>query len=310
MMTGVMAGALSTALIYVLGARIFCSRGLGLAVAGVFALTPLQFMQSQQAAGPQYALPFVVGWLLCVVRFLERSDPRWLLAAGGILGCGLYSHLASLVMMPLYLVLTIVLLASVGEARVRTLALLVGGFGAAAIPAALFVARHPDFLRNEINRFHIYDANRFDLVHGLREVVSWVGLTARSENYYDYFNPWFLFLQGNTFQETLRQPRVFLLPLVVLLPAGLHAVVTRERNPTAWLVTAGFLVAPAAAALVAEPYVARRIVYMIPFAAILATYGIRHLLASRLRVVRLLGFGASAAIPICFAYFYAGSAGN
>jgi hypothetical protein len=306
MMAGVVTGVLPTVLMYAVGARVFRSHGSGLAVAGIFALTPLQFVQSQLAAGPHWALPFVIGWLLCVVRFLESSEPRWLLAAGGILGGGLYSHLASLVMMPLYLASTIVLLASVREAWARPLALLIVGFGVAAVPGALFMALHPEYLRDEVNRFHIYDANRFDLVHGLREVVSWVGLTARSENYYDYFNPWFLFFQGNTFLETLRQPRVFLLPLAVLLPAGLYAVVIRERTPIAWLVMGGFLVAPSAAALVAEPYVARRIVFMIPFAAIIAVYGIRFVLSSRRRAVRLLGVVLLAAIPICFAYFYAG----
>ena len=310
MMPGVVAGVLSTVLMYAVGARVFRSHGFGLAVAGIFALTPLLFVQSQLAAGPHQALPFVIGWLLCVVRFLESSEPRWLLAAGGILGCGLYSHLASLVMMPLYLASTIVLVASVRERWGRPLVMLMAGFGVAAAPGATFIARHPEYLRDNINRFHIYDANRFDLIHGLREVVSWVGLTARSENYYDYFNPWFLFFQGNSLHESLRQPRVFLFPLVVLLPAGLYALVNRERTPAAWLVMGGFLVAPAAAALVAEPYVARRIVFMIPFAAIIATYGTRHLISSHSRPVRLLGFITTAALPICFAYFYAGYLGD
>ena len=306
MTIGVIAGVLSTALMYVLGARVFRSRWFGLISAAVFALTPLQFVQSHGAAGPHDALPFVIGWLLCVVRFSESSEPRWLLAAGGILGFGLYSHLASLVMMPLYLALTIVWLAIVRGASVRPLVLLIVGFGAVALPGTLYVAQHPEYLRYHVNRFHIYDANRFDLVHGLREVVSWVGLTARSENYYDYFNPRFLFFQGHSFLESLRRPPVFLFPLAVLLPAGLHALVNRERTPIAWLVMGGFLIAPSAASLVVEPYVARRIVFMIPFAAIIAVYGIRHMLSSRLRAVRLLGFGTIAALPICFAFFYAG----
>jgi dolichyl-phosphate-mannose-protein mannosyltransferase len=309
-MTGVLAGVLSTVLMYGVGARVFRSHWFGLAAAGVFALTPLQVVQSQLGAGPMWALPFVIGWLLCVVRFSESSEPRWLLAAGAILGCGLYSHLTALVMMPLYLASTMVLLASVRERPARPLTMLIAGFGLAAMPGALFIAQHPEYFRNNVNRFHIYDANRFDLVHGLREVVSWVGLTARSENYYDYFNPWFLFLQGNSLLESLRQPRVFLLPLAVLLPAGLYALASRERTPAAWLVMGGFLVAPSAASLVAEPYVARRIVFMIPFAAIIATYGIRHLLSSRSRAVRFLGFVMLAALPICFAYFYAGYVGD
>jgi len=116
-MIGVIVGALSTALMYVVGARVFRSQWFGLISAAVFALTPLQFVHSHLAAGPHDALPFVIGWLLCVVCFSESSEPRWLLAAGAILGGGLYSHLASLVMMPLYLVSTIVLLLLFADGR-------------------------------------------------------------------------------------------------------------------------------------------------------------------------------------------------
>jgi hypothetical protein len=109
----------------------------------------------------------------------------------------------------------------------------------------------------------------------LREMVSWVGLTARSEVYYDYFNPTFLFLTG----------RVLLFPLVVLLPIGLYRILIRESTPLARLSLAGFLAAPFAASLTAEPPTPGRILFITAFAAIVSAYGVQHLLLLRKRKV-------------------------
>ena len=97
----IIAALLATGLMFVLGTRLFRTPWLGLVAAAVFALTPLQFAQSQTDRTPADSLPFAIAWLLCAIRFADTVEPAWLLAAGVILGCGLYVHLAALVMMPL-----------------------------------------------------------------------------------------------------------------------------------------------------------------------------------------------------------------
>jgi hypothetical protein len=246
------------------GARTFGSARFGLATAALFASTPLLWRQSQHAPASLEPLPFVVGWLLAVSQFESTRSPWWPVAAGAFLGLGMYTSLASAVMMPLYLLLTIAVFAHADRAQWRRLGLLVAAFCVAAGPAAVSLLRHPERFRNTVNAYHLYDADRFNLRQGLREMASWVGLTARSEVYYDYFNPAFLFPTG----------QVLLLPLAVLIPAGLWQIVSAETSPMARLTMAGFFAAPFAASLTAEAPIPGRILFLTPFAAIVSAYGI------------------------------------
>ena len=266
----VAAGIASVGLMYVLGARMFASARFGIVTAGLFALTPLLWRQSQNAPASFYALPFVVGWLLAVAHFQDTRAPWWSAVAGGVLGVGVYTSLAAAVMMPLYLLLTIAVVAHARAFPLRQLGAFLVAFSVAVSPFAVFLFLHPEHFRNTVNAFHLYDANRFSVRQGVHEMVSWVGLTARSEVYYDYFNPAFLFLTG----------RVLLLPLVVLVPAGLYQILADETTPLARLSLAGFLAAPFAASLTAERPTPGRILFITPFAAIVSVYGVRRLLAS------------------------------
>ena len=117
----------------------------------------------------------------------------------------------------------------------------------------------------------MYDAYRLNVLQGAHEMVSWVSLTARSDTYYGYFNPAFLFMTG----------RVLLFPLVVLLPAGVYRILITESAPLARLALAGFLAAPFAASLTAERPTPERILFIATFAAIISTYGVRQLLSKR-----------------------------
>ena len=95
-----------------------------------------------------------------------------------------------------------------------------------------------------------------------------MGLTARSEVYWDYFNPAFLFLTGS----------VLFPPVIVLLPLGLFALLREPTTPLTRLWLAGLAVAPLAAALTAEAPIPARALYITPFAAIIAAVGVQYLL--------------------------------
>jgi hypothetical protein len=264
-----LAGLGSVGLMYALGARMFAGAWYGLVTAGLFALTPLIWRQMDAAPASLYPLPFVAGWLLAVARFNSRREPWSLIVAGGLLGLGVYSSHAAAAMMPLYMLLTIAVVAPGGSASAGQLAGFVGAFSVAAAPFAIFLARHPEDFRRAVTGYHLYDAYRFNVLQGVHEIVSWVGLTARSEMYYDYFNPSFLFLTG----------RVLLFPGVVLLPAGLYRILTRESSPLGRLALAGFLTAPFAASLTAERPTPGRILFITVFAPIVSAYGIQQLLS-------------------------------
>jgi 4-amino-4-deoxy-L-arabinose transferase-like glycosyltransferase len=261
----------SVVLLYLVARRLFDSAWYGGLASALFASTPLLWYQWQRVPASLYPLPFVLAWLWAIERVGDGRGARWAAIAGGALGLGLYTSLAAAVMMPLYLALTVIVFAAMRRASAREVAVMAGTFAGLASPFAFMVARHADEVRASIKAHSLYDAMRFNALQGVHEMVSWVGLTARSEVYYDYFNPAFLFLTG----------RVLLLPLALLIPIGLYRMLTAESTPFARLAVAGFLTAPFAAALTAEHPVPGRIVFITVFAAIASTYGVRHLQALR-----------------------------
>ena len=102
----VVVGLTDVVLIYFIAARIFRSERWGLLAAALLALTPSHFMHSRMAMDYLYPVPFVLAWLLCLLVFLDRQRPWTLFAATSFLGIGIYSYIASTIMMPLYLALT------------------------------------------------------------------------------------------------------------------------------------------------------------------------------------------------------------
>jgi len=244
-------------------------RSAGFVAATLFLLTPLLWMQARSEPASLIVLPFITGWLLAVSRAQSDGSAAWPAVAGACLGAAIYTSYASVVMMPLFLLIAIGAAVHARALSARRLGVMVAAFAVALIPFAVFLARHPDALHHTVTTFHLYDADRFNLRQGLREMASWIGLTARSEVYYDYFNPAFLFLTG----------RVLLFPMAVLLPAGLYQIMSCEDTVFARVALGGFLAAPFAASLTAEAPTPRRILFLTPFAAVVATYGVKWLLA-------------------------------
>jgi hypothetical protein len=255
-------------LLFVVGAGLFGGAGFGAATALLFLTTPIVWYAQQTAPHALYPLPFVAGWLAAVARFQPGATWGPPAAAGVALGLGLLTTPAAFVMMPVYLALTIAMAFYARSLDVRRLGVLVAGFLVAASPAIVSLVRHPEDFRAMVSAYRLYDAQRFNVLQGVREMISWVGLTARTEVYYDFFNPAFLFLTG----------RVLLFPLVVLLPIGLWQLLTKESSLMARLTLLGFLLAPFAASLTAEAPTPGRILFLTPFAALASTYALRHLL--------------------------------
>ena len=289
--------AASAGLMCLLAWRMFRARSWTIVAVVLFVTTPLFVAHFSVDTPPVRPLPFVLGWLLCVEAFTETSDRRWLLAAGAVLGAGVYTHPVMWVMVPAYAAVTLAVLAWWGE-PLLTAALTPIACIAVASPLIVSLMIHPELLTAHIDRLGLYDTRRFDLLHGLREMSSWVGLTARSEVYHDYFNPAFLFVSGST--AGVARPAVFLLPMAVLLPVGLVHLALREQSVMNTILLAGFLTSPLAASLPAEPNVGRRILVMVPFAVLIATCGAKQLAGSKRLLPRLCGIALLVAVPIGF----------
>lgn len=216
--------------------------------------------------------PILIVTVLLLDWLHRRGNAKWLLLAGATIAPMLYVHLAGVVMAPVYLAVGVLILLPRRD-RLTAIGALVAGFVLVAGPFALALLRNPHLLAGPVNAYGLYDANRFNLLQGIRELTSWTGLTVRSEVYWDSFNPAVLFLGSGGLLQSLFGSSVFLLVFAIPLVRGLVAYVFHPRGLMDWLVLATFLAAPAAAALIAQPPVAPRLILLAPAAAIIATRG-------------------------------------
>ena len=218
-------------------------------------------MLSRYALDYVYPVPFILGWLLFLVIGLEPQRSRvWLVLAGLCLGDGLYSYIASLPLMPIYLAATLAALLAARRSR-RDLAAVVSGFAVPLIVFLIWFAQHPEAFQGTADRYALRSLD--------------VGAIAG--RYFGFFNPDFLFLTGDTYLPfSTRTAGVFALASALLMAAGIYAVIV-ERHIIGLLVLSGFIVAPAAASILDDPGAIRRATGMLAFGAILAAFGARQL---------------------------------
>jgi hypothetical protein len=208
-------------------------------------------------------------------------------------------------MMPVYLLSTVWLLWMTNEAQRDRVVRLVLSFAIVAIPYGAFVLRHPEYIAGEAHAYALYDGLAANATTGQAGGQPWAAMRTRLALFYDYFNPSLLFLSGGSaVDETTKTAGVFLLPVAVLLPPGIYRVL--KHGPwTARVCLIGFFTAPLAAAMaVDEGGATRRILFMLPFAAVIATYGVQQFLNARTLWMRRCGVALLAAALLQFAFFY------
>jgi hypothetical protein len=99
--------------------------------------------------------------------------------------------------------------------------------------------------------------------------------------FWEAFNPDRLFFTGeSSLQISTREVGSLLTPVAVFLVVGLVVLIRSGRRDGAWLFVFGLLTAPLAAVLMADVEIRRWLVLM-PFAAIVAGFGIDRVLAVR-----------------------------
>jgi 4-amino-4-deoxy-L-arabinose transferase-like glycosyltransferase len=284
----VLVGLADVVLIYFIAARIFRSDRWGLLAAVLLALTPSHFIHSRLALDYLYPVPFVLGWLLCLLIFLDQKAqrPRLLFAATSCLGVGLYSYLASVVMMPIYLVMTLIAIGVTVKRPARLWMIAVAGF-AWPLVLMLWTIRHPQVLAETFSRYNSQEvmapltasAPLIQSLERLARTVRITTLTGRVSLFWSYFDPAYLFLTGGyaNVANSTRHVGVFPVSFIVLIPAGLGALALRRRSVVDALLVAAFVSAPLAACLVPEPYAVDRELELLPFGVLAAVAG-AHLL--------------------------------
>ena len=278
-------GLLSPLLLFMVARRLMGHAMPALVAALVLALAPTHLVLSRQALDYIAPIPFLIGWLWSVNAFMRTRRTLFAALAGFILGVGCYSYIASWGVMPLLLTLTWFVMWWAGHGA-RPILLSAIAFAVPVSLAPVWIAFHPEMLRETLARYGTTDQPR---VGALR-------------TYFTLIDPIVWFVRGGPSLTTSTARSGFvLLPVAVLLASGLAAL-WRRRDWIAVAIVVGLVTAPIPAAFKGEPAMIQRALYVLPFAALLAGYGVAWLWQSRIgRAIALLVLLAS---PIQFAYFY------
>lgn len=279
-----------------LGARLWPRPGSGLAAGGLFVSMPL--LQFNIAAVQPVMLLLMVGWLAGIDAFERTGRPGWLALSTAAASAGAAASGAAFLVMPLLVLAGLLALWLRDQPPRVSVTVMVGMLlvGAAALaPFAGYLARHPEWITSRAAAYHLYDTERFTARQGLREIVSWVGLTVRSETYWHYFDPSFLFLRAAEGGPWFRG-QVLPLAAMALLPIGVLSVTARVTTRARLLLVAGLAAAPVPGAVIAQPPVGAWFVAAAPFAALLTYAGLAHLLAGERRLSRVAGILLAGAV--------------
>jgi 4-amino-4-deoxy-L-arabinose transferase-like glycosyltransferase len=270
-------GVLDVVLVYFIARRMFRSDQLAFVSAALLATAPVHVIHSRIAMDYLFPTPFVLGWCLLLLRALDTGSRRTLFAATSILAFACYSYIAAVALLPLFLVVTMVVLWVEGWGP-RAIAVAVAGSLWPLIPAAVFISTHPEMLVSTLGRYGIA-ATQLDAFQRIRETLTPWFVSDRANLYSTFFAPGYLFVTGGSgLVGSTRTAGVFLLCSLPLMLIGLRGALIKY-SPHNLVLLAGVLLPPVAATVVAEQFSAGRAMSMVPFAILLAAKGVDDLRA-------------------------------
>lgn len=298
-------GILDVLLLYFAARRLFRREWPAVLAAALLALTPAHLIHSRLTADYLFPVPFVLGWLVCLLAFMDEGRPRQLFGAGLCLGVGLYSYIASAIVMPLYLLVTFVLLAW-QRRPLRAYGLAAFAFLLPTLFGLPWFAGHLGLIHDTLFKYDVYGTTAAGPLEAARAFLSYHHIGDLISLYWGFFNPRFLFFDGPMeMMYSTREVGVFLLAVAPLLAAGLYAALRGPLRPPSAAVLLGLLVAPMAATLVNVSDAIYRALEMLPFVALLAAAGAETLWSSRVPAPPRRWFVAAGLLVAAVAAAYA-----
>jgi 4-amino-4-deoxy-L-arabinose transferase-like glycosyltransferase len=289
----VLIAVLNVVLTFLLAQRLFQSTAMGLVAGGLLLLTPIHFIRGRMLLSPLFTIPFILIWLWMLWRFTVEPTVARLIACAVVLGLGMYSYLAAVVMMPIYLLITLV----VGFRRLGTLPVMKAGvaFAVTLVPMLAWYVTHPERNAEIVSQYGLDAA-------ASSPVGRWVGL------YWSFFDPSFLFVSGDSsLINSTREAGFYPAAFAALIPIGVFGLI-RSRKPVEVAIVIGFATAPLVS-IISGAIEMNRVMFAIPFGVLAAAYGASVLLRARHPVNRAIGVVAIAAVLFQFAVFYQGYMG-
>jgi hypothetical protein len=192
--------------------------------------------------------------------------------------------------MPLYLLMTIA--AAARSLRWRSVILAGTTFVVCLVPMAAWYLTHPERNAQIVSAYRLEGGG------------SWLSAIGnRLSLYWRFFDPAYLFVSGDASMiNSTRTAGLFPMAFAVLLPLGLIAI-ARDKRPIGWIIAAGFLAAPIVS-VISGGIEMNRVMFVIPFAVLVATYGVIALWQSRSVLPKLLAATLVASVAGQFSGFY------
>jgi 4-amino-4-deoxy-L-arabinose transferase-like glycosyltransferase len=275
-------GVVNCVLMFFVGRRLFGSWWMGVVSALVLAMIPAHFIHSRLGLSILFPLPFILAWILGVLGYLESREPWRLGVAFALLAVGIYGYLAAVVMTPIYGVALAALWPERRERRAWRWAC--AGFVLPWIPMLLWQIVHPERVTGLATAYRL-DAPSAQSLLGL---FTYGGLRLRLDLWWNFFSPEFLFISGDpNYVNSTREIGYFPIAFVVLLPLGALAIWRGAGGAVGRLSLFGLIFGSLAAVLFGG-LGANRLMFAIPFGALVATFGLSWLIASPRWRARLL----------------------
>lgn len=281
-------------LVFALGRRLGLSRAAAIGASVLLSLTPAHLLHGRLACDYLLPVPFVLAWLILLID-APKSGASWrFFAAGSVLGLGLYTYIASLVTMPVCLLLSYLTLYLSGTRRIRPYAMMTAGFALLLLPAAISLLAVPQLYAGFSER---YGGANVDVLHDPRAMFGFGIMAKRWVVYRSFFEWHFLFEKAETHvMSSTYTTGVFLKAMKVLIPLGAYHMLRNRLTTFTVLLLAAFFSAPIAASLIPERYAIDRALTLLPMGALIGAFGVDWLLVRRHWLATWLGRALCAAL--------------
>ena len=301
--SALLGGVVNIGLIFAAALMLFRDRSAALWSASFLALAPANVIISRQAIDSICQLPFTLGFLICLGRYLRAPQPRTAFATGAILGLGVYAYITSIAFMPFFLIVFWLMAWRAGSLTRRAWLLSIAGFAVALLPMLLWLLWHPDAFASIRQQYNRADPGSVTLMESLAHGGVVPALREFFRIYWSYFDPAFLFVQGgNARNISTGEVGVFLIPVAFLAPIGLLKL--RGQRQMQLLMIICVLASPVAAAVKGNPYQIQRASGLLIFVTLLAGFGAAALWASGKARSRIVVVASVLVIAVQFTGFY------
>ncbi len=295
-------GVVNILLVAWLAHLVFGDLRLSLAAGVMLALSPGHFIHSRMALSVLYPMPFVIAWLIALRRIGDEPSRRRLFTGGAVLGLGVYGYLASMVMMPVYLLLTALVLAE--RRQFKLIGWTAAGFAVVLIPIVLWTIAHPERYTDLLRAYRPGEVTGESTLVDASKVVASGNWRQQLSTWWYYFDPEYLYMAGDSsVTNSTRQAGVFPMAFVVLMPLGIWRLARSAGFERVVLI--GLITAPLAVVLTGDLSLHRyRGLFVLPFGVIVATYGLAMMWTSPRLAWRVAATALLLTIPVQFAGFY------